>query len=189
MTCTIWLIVEDETDGVVVKALLRSYPVNVQIRPPFGGTGGLSRLKEQLRELIATAKQNCQSDDCVTVLHDQDISDPGKAHDRQEIASICEAEQVICVMACDEIESWLLADNGLCKWLGINSRNWDEHPKPKEELKRQIKNRFPKMTYSGPDRAKVLQHVDGTGHQHSPSMKVALECLENSPCIQQETSP
>jgi hypothetical protein len=189
MPCTLWLIVEDETDGEVVQALLKGRDVTVKPLAPTGGTGGLSRLRIQLRRLIQTAKQRRGSQDgCIAVLHDQDITDPRKQAEHKAINDICDAEQVVLVIACDEIEAWLLADNGLCEWLGMKPHNWDEQPKPSEELKRQIRNRYPRMRYPGRDRHKILEQVDGTGHQHSPSMQLAIRILESSPCTGSESS-
>lgn len=36
---------------------------------------------------------------------------------------------VILITACDEIESWLLADEALCSWIGIRPQNCDTQPK------------------------------------------------------------
>jgi hypothetical protein len=33
------------------------------------------------------------------------------------------------------------------------------------------------------DRAKILNHLDGTGDQHSPSLREAITHLENAPCV------
>ena len=79
MLCTIWLIVEDETDGEVAQALLKDRDVIVKPLAPTGGTGGLSRLRIQLHRLIQTAKQRRSTqEDCIAVLHDQDMTDPRK---------------------------------------------------------------------------------------------------------------
>src|SRR5438477_7887366 len=119
MLCTIWLIVEDETDGEVAQALLKDRDVIVKPLAPTGGTGGLSRLRIQLHRLIQTAKQRRSTqEDCIAVLHDQDMTDPRKEAEHKAINDICDAEQVVLAVARDEIEAWLLADHGLCEWLG-----------------------------------------------------------------------
>jgi hypothetical protein len=61
MSLTIWLIVEDEDDGLVIQQLLRAKAIKVrlQIRAPSGRTGGISRLARQLERLIATIRALC----------------------------------------------------------------------------------------------------------------------------------
>jgi hypothetical protein len=67
--------------------------------------------------------------------------------------------------------------------LEIPVKNWDEQTKPSDELNRLLK-RKKKIRYQGRGRVEVRNHLDGTGGQHSPSMQVALEHLENAPCVQ-----
>lgn len=185
MSGTIWLIVEDENDGSVVQIILkkRGIPVAVKILKPSGGTGGISRLAKQLRLLIETAKKQKKATDCIAVLHDYDIhSQQQNRQPYQQIEQICKAEMVKHVVAHDELESWMLSDSGLCEWLEIQTRNWDEQRKPSDELRRMLQDKK-KMKYQGADREKVFAKLNGDGDKFSPSMRDALEHLKNATCV------
>jgi hypothetical protein len=89
------------------------------------------------------------------------------------IERVCKKHKVKLIVARDEIESWIRADSGICDWLGLQPRNWDEHSKPSDELNRQLQKKY-RMKYQASDRAKVLEHLNGEADKHSPSMKQAL---------------
>ena len=76
----------------------------------------------------------------------------------------------------------MLSDTGLCEWLEIQLRNWDEQRKPSDELRRMLQDKK-KMKYQGADRAKVIAKLNGDGDKFSPSMREALEHLKDAPCI------
>ncbi len=125
------------------------------------------------------------SKDCVAVLHDADEQTEPERQLYEKIRLVCERfkKHVVHVIAKDEIEAWLLADEGLCQWLSIRARNCDGQKRPSDELKRLVQQKKQPMKYQGPDRAKVLAHVDGSGDKYSPSMREALEHLKNAPCV------
>jgi len=95
---------------------------------------------------------------------------------------------VACIIIHDELESWLLADSGVCKWLEVKPQSHDEQRKPKERLDSQMKKRFPGLRYQGKGRSKLLEQISGDGDQHSPSMRAALKHLDDAPCTQAETA-
>lgn len=184
MSGTIWLIVEDENDGDVVKMLLkkRSVQVRVEVRPPTGGTGSISRLAKQLTRLIADVKSQMGPNDCIAVLHDYDIHKAINRESYEQIKQICAAEKVKEIIARDELEAWILADSGTCKWLRMKPKKWDELPKPSDTLDQLMRRRY-QMKYQGSGRAKVIAQLNGDGDKFSQSMQDALKHLDNAPCI------
>lgn len=184
MSGTIHLIVEDKTDGDVVRAILKAKQINVKIRH-LNPTkqGGISQLAKEIEQLIENAIALKKKRDCIVVLHDADLQTQDNRNDYEKIKSICNNKKyVVHIQAVDEIESWMLADEGLCKWLEIKPKNWDKQRKPSDNLKSLV-NKKTKRGYSGANRAKVLEKLDGTGDKYSPSMRAAINHLENAPCI------
>ena len=184
MSGTIYLIAEDRTDADVVRAILHAHGIAVHVSPlPPTGGGGISRMAKDLERLIETARNKRNPGDCIAVLHDADeLVEPRREH-YQRIEAICRRhrDDVIHVVAHDEIEAWLLADEGVCRWLETSVNNQDRQRKPSDRLKRLVKRKL-KKDYSGPNRAKVWSQLDGTNH--SPSLKQALKHLENAPCVE-----
>jgi hypothetical protein len=189
MSPTIWLIVEDEDDGLVIRQLLRAKAIKVrlQIRAPSGRTGGISRLARQLERLIATIKSSKSDEDCIAVLHDADEQNQQRYRGEHErVEEICRQEMVAEIVARDELEAWLLADGGLCKWLQIRPRNCDSEAQPSNRFRRLVSQK----TGRSYNVRHVLPHLDGSGdgRNRSPSMRRAMKHLDNSPCMQAETS-
>lgn len=185
MTGTIHLIVEDETDIDVVRAICNARNLNVRVRKyvPTGGSKGISRLAKQLDRLIISAQANREEPDCIAVLHDADTMVQQDRILYDQINNICKKyNDVVEIIAKDEIESWLLADGGLCAWLGERPRNCDMETKPSERLNRAVKAKTGK-DYSGRTRGQVLEKLKGDGDNHSPSLQAALRHLEDAPCL------
>jgi len=183
MSGTIHLILEDKTDAQVVEALLKTHQISVRVRSltPSGGSGGISRLAKDIERLIQTARNERKSGDCIAVLHDADeMVQPERKH-YKAIAHICHRyKDVVEVIARDEIEAWLLADAGLCHWLNKKPGNCDSMTQPSLELNSLVNKKIGR-NYSGSDRVRVLQHLNG--QNHSPSLREALTHLENAPCV------
>lgn len=185
MTGTIHLIVEDETDVDVVRAICNARNLNVRIRMyvPTGGSKGISRLAKQLDPLIISARANRKETDCIAVLHDADTLVQQNRRLYDQIKDICQKhDDVAEIIAKDEIESWLLADGGLCAWLGERPRNCDMERQPSERLNRAVKAKTGK-DYSGRMRGQVLGKLKGNGDDHSLSLRAALSYLENATCL------
>ena len=185
MSNTIYLIVEDETDVDVVRAILKAKQIDIYVSKliPTGKTGGVSRLASQLERLIKTALEKRKSNDCIAVLHDADENVQTDRKSYEEIKEICKrySVDVVLIVAHDEIEAWLLADEGLCKWLGEKPHNCDEETQPSLRLNRAVKKKTGK-DYTGKMRNQVLEKINGTG-DNSPSMRLALTHLDNAVCI------
>lgn len=187
MSGQLWLIVEGQYDGDIVRAILSKHPdyyelaKRVEVIKPTGGTPNLSRLAAQLEKLIQSIQK--QKNDCIAVLHDQDANaEPHRRQHYDKIQQVCRRyQQVVEVIAKDELEAWLLADGGLCNWLGIKVQNWDEKTKPSEKLASLINEKF-RLAYPG-DLTKILPHLDGTGFKMSHSLQVAIEHLQSAPCV------
>jgi hypothetical protein len=183
---TIYLIVEDETDAEVVRAILAKKNSSLRIShlKPAGNSGGLSRLAEDLEKLIKTAIQKRKKGDCIAVLHDADLQTQQNRKAYDEIKKICQKYQqyVRLILAVDEIESWLLADEGLCAYLGEKPRNCDMETRPSDRLKTSVHRKTQKH-YQGKTRSQVLSNVDGTGDKHSPSMQKAIAALIEADCL------
>lgn len=186
---TIWLIVEDDTDAEVVKAILsaKGVAVSVNHRTPSSKTPGISQLAKEIDKLINDVISAKHSNDCIAVLHDADEQSEPERRLYEKIRVVCERfrKHVVHVIATDEIEAWLLADEGLCQWLGIKARNCDMQRRPSDELKRLVQQKKQPLKYQGPGRDKVLAHLDGSGDKYSPSMREALEHLQDAPCVKQ----
>lgn len=185
MSSSIWLITEDENDVKIIRAILRKLTINVQVMwlEIEGGSGGISRLRNQLPNLIKPAKQRKAPRDCIAVLHDLDSHKQPERRIYDEIQEICKVQQVKYITASDEIESWLLSDAGIAAWLEIKPENWDERKSPSESLNALL-NRVHKINYRGRYREQVLTHLDG--NILSPSFNKALKHLENAPCVKAE---
>jgi Domain of unknown function (DUF4276) len=180
----IYLIVEDRTDVDVVRALLQAKNIMVEIKPLYSPKGGLSRLAKALELLIRTALKQRKSGDCIAILHDADEQIQPNRQLYKQIQAICKkySQDVVLIIAQDEIEAWMLADEGLCHWLGEKPRNCDTEKRPSDRLKRVVKEKT-QRSYSGAIRTQVLQKLDGSGDKYSPSMQAALEHLMNAPCV------
>lgn len=186
MSGTLYIIVEGRTDGEIVASLLaRRYP-KLRVVPikPIGSKPNLSRLVEQIEELIKTALAKRGKRDCVAVLHDADTQVQPDRAAYERIQKICEqhALYVKLVVAYDEIEAWLLADSGLCKWLGQTPRNYDGERQPSLILRSWL-DKAGKPKYREENLPRILNNLEADGYKFSPSMQAALKHLEDAPCI------
>ena len=190
MTGRLLLICEDREDSNVIQALIyaKGYKTKVEWQRLTGGSGGIDRLKEQLIDLLTVVIKKRTKRDCVAVFHDADIQThplkKQKIHD--EIDRICQSDQykadVYLIVPKDELESWLLADEGFCKWLSDKkAENWDGQPNPSKELNRRHKDKTG-HDFGGVYRQKALPHLNGTGEKLSPSLAKALRLLKDAPC-------
>jgi hypothetical protein len=182
MSGTIWLITEDESDADAVRVLLAAhgFPVRVEHRKLTGGSGGISRIVDQLERLIKTAQTQKGKDDCIAVLHDADEYQQPDRRQYDAIEQLCRQYGVKHVIAHDELESWLLADEGVSQWLGIRHENWDNRQKPSHQLNHLMKQKIGHK-YQGVYKGRVLEKLNA--HSKSPSLKKALQYLDNAACV------
>jgi hypothetical protein len=127
--------------------------------------------------------------DCIVVLHDTDDSVQIYREDYETIKRACErfTEQVTRLQAVQEIEAWLLADDGFCRWLGETPKASDHIPKPSARLDSLINKKFGKRLWTNLNKPKILeQHMDATGDKpgRSVSMRTAMELLGQLTCTQ-----
>lgn len=180
MNCTIYLIVEDLRDKEIVEAFLKARKLSFKIvtLQPISNAKGISRLPEVLDRVIQSVQK---PGDCIAVLHDADELTQSNRDLYNKIRDTCKRFGIAEVIARDEIEAWLLADEGIAKWLGIRHENYDEAKKPSDILAKKLRDAG-KKPFSGSYREKVLEKVNG--NSKSPSMQAALQQLEVSPCYQ-----
>jgi hypothetical protein len=192
MTITLHLIVEDENDAAIIRAILLKRQLDIRVidYPPTKSGGGISRLAKEITRHIATAKRKLLENPkgCIAVLHDLDQTrqqENRKLYD--DIEQICKRENIVLVIARDELESWLLADAGVCRWLSdeVRPRNWDGETKPNRELDRLMRKHKDKG-YEGTERGKVIAAIDGSGDKYSESMRQAIMQLYTAPCMKSQ---
>jgi len=176
----IWLIAEAENDYRIVQAILKARKVAVKViwRSPSGKTPGLSRLAEELSDLITEINKFRSGNDCIVVLHDDDIHREPRRDTYNQIRDVCRQHGVYEVIAKDEIEAWLLSDSGICKWLGETVKTWNGEPHPSDRLRSLMegrRQRYPR------DLHKLLQHLSADGINQS--LQDALKHLDNAPCV------
>lgn len=183
---TIHLICEADSDANIVRAILKAkgFRVRVERIPMRSKQDGLSWLVKDVEILIKTAIKKRQPGDCIAVLHDVDEHQEPDRRRYKEIETTCQKyrNDVVRVIARDEIEAWLFADEGICQWLEIKPDKPDGIPRPSERLNSLVKSKTG-HDHTGSIRAKVLSYLDGTGDKHSESLREALEHLKNAPCV------
>jgi len=179
MSGTIWLITEDENDYKIVKYIVEEklkLPIKVRWRSPT--VFGISRLAAQLRTLIKETRKLVSENDCIVVLHDEDVNEKTRTiYDR--IRKTCQDERVSLIIAKDEIEAWLLSDSGVSKWLKRRVKTWNNEPKPSDKLK-SLMNEHYRLPYPR-ELDKLLVEVVGDGT--NGSFQDALRKLHNAPCV------
>lgn len=180
----IWLICEDESDAPVIQNLLKAhgYEVTVKELPPTGGRGGISRLAAQIDRLIATARAKVAGNPnaCFAVFHDADQQTEAHKQHQEKIEQVCKFEGVKRIVAFDELEAWLLADTGVCKWLGCEPGNHDSLRKPSDRLDTYLKKAGKGKLDS---RSRLNASKQASGDSRSPSLKKELKHLDGAPCV------
>lgn len=181
MNKVLGLICEDKTDYDVFKVILsKRYPSLTIVYRNTTQTG-INRLVEELETLVRDLQKKYSHLSCIAVLHDADeLSEPNREK-YERLKAKCEKLKAIELVAHDELEAWLLADSGVCQWLGLQARNVDNERKPKEMLIRALKNK--NLSYQGSNRQKVNEQIAGDGDERSPSMKKALVDLQKHNCL------
>lgn len=193
---TVWIIAEDEHDYIVIKKLIEKHlyeegrTVSIQKIKLGGNAGGIGRMAQQLDKLIKTKigdKDWDKDKDCIVVLHDADKGEPRDDSPYRKVAEVCKYHGVKEIIAHDELESWMLADSGLCEWLGektkskMRLKSWDNEPSPKERLIEYLQ----KFGFDYPGRRfdQIVEQLVGDGHERSRSMQTAFEMLKLLNCF------
>lgn len=183
----IWLIPEDKTGFYVFQAILSAKGINAHLKL-WGEANGISRLANQLEDLIKIALRRKAEQDCIVVLHDTDDSVQANRLLYDAIKQICEREEyqphVTEIVAVEEIEAWLLADGGFCDWLKIPPRAADNAAQPSKVLEQLLNKHKKKMVWNDDTKQKVIPHMDASGDLLSPSMREAMQTFLSLPCTQ-----
>ncbi|GIK64939.1 MAG: hypothetical protein BroJett018_27330 [Chloroflexota bacterium] len=192
ITGRIFLIVEADRDGRYAKTIVqRCYPsIEVHLLPPKGHNRGIGALAEQIERLLKEAllkKQTAHEPACVAVLHDADESSTPNRNLHTIIRDACQKhkKQVILVLAKDEMESWLMADSGVCAWLDKKPKNWDEETHPSKTFESWL-DKAGKGKYDDAIATQIAAKLMGDGGKVSPSLKSALQHLIDAPCTKSE---
>ena len=185
MTGKIWLVVEDRNDGAIIKKILiqRNIQSKVEVRQP--SSGGISRLAQELDGILQFIRKRMSRGDCVLVIHDHDeLTRPLGRQDYDLIADICKQNPDIAVevIARDELEAWLLADSGVCHWLGRKPEKADGLRRPSDKLHGLIQEKT-KAEFGGRYRDQLVANIAGDGDAHSPSMREAFAELDGLDCV------
>jgi hypothetical protein len=180
---TIWLITEGRAEAEIVTAIVKRHLPRLRVERLHapGKNPNLSLLASHLEALIETARERRRQGDCIVVLHDADFHTRVDRADYERIARICKAfaREVRHVIAKDEIEAWLLADEGFCMWLGVPAKNWDEQKQPSETL-RSLLDKRGKPRYRLDNLSKILIEVNGV--TKSPTLQKELDYLNTASC-------
>lgn len=187
----IHLIAEDKTGEFVFKEIIRKKDIAVRV-VAYGKAVGVSTLAREIKGLLATILRKSSAQDCIIVLYDTDISVQTDREHYQKIAQICKShgERVTRLEAVQEIESWLLADKGFCRWLDEHARASDHIPQPSKKLESLINDKFGRSMWTNLNKPKLLQqHMDASGDKLSESMHVSMEVIKKLPCIQALNQP
>jgi len=190
---TLWLIAEDESGAQIFRAIFeRRFPeMHVPYILPRGNHPNISRLAIDIEDLINNihVDKRRKADDCIVVLHDLNAQRRTETSDYDKIKKACEKAvkdglKLLECIAVDEIESWLLADSGVCQWLGEKRGNYDTKAAPKDILNGWLKRKGKITYYSVRGRDEVFKHIVGDGDQkeYSPSMRWAFTALTNASC-------
>lgn len=187
----IHLMAEHAKDIIVMQLLFKQKFPHVKIRPypPPPKKGGISWLAKNVTKLITTALEKRKSKhDCIVVLHDADLQTrPHGRNDYEKVKLICEkySDDVILIIAYDELEAWLLADSGLAQALNRKPKNYNNEIRPSKILNNWLEdaNRHSLTDERTEVIERILKGLDGTGDEHSPSMKAALKQLHEQDCL------
>ncbi|MHB8629985.1 MAG: hypothetical protein ACYDBJ_27090 [Aggregatilineales bacterium] len=181
----IYLLAEDQTGYFVFQAIVRERKINAIVRLR-GAAEGVSLLANEVEELILLILKEKSSKDCIVVLHDTDDSVQPYREDYDKIVRICEKykDHVTRLEAIQEIESWLLADEGLCKWLDVKPKASDSLKRPSDQLKTLVKARPGNWKWDKKHQPRILENMSANGDRLSESMRLAIQTLLQLPCTQ-----
>src|SRR5258708_17564799 len=117
------LIAEDPSDVEVLTEILRKKSIFIQVENGLmpNNLRGINYLPQELPKLIATTRA-AYPDDAIAVLIDAEWYKPKQDRfNHKQVAAICPRfrADTKLLWAVQEIEAWILADSGICAWLGI----------------------------------------------------------------------
>jgi hypothetical protein len=184
------IIVEDQTDGEVIRVVIRrrvGSEVSVKIR----SQKGCSKIKTKAARVISDlVRQENISD--IIIVHDLDrnpvtnqLNDEGKL--RKQLSDCCETgnaaiRRLICIPI-EELEAWLWADPAVVKKVGRG--RGEGHPKPhliarpKESLQRLSRGANAKPRYSTQDNGELAESLDlDLCAKRCPSFRALIAFLE-----------
>ncbi|MHB8625501.1 MAG: hypothetical protein ACYDBJ_00800 [Aggregatilineales bacterium] len=192
---TIFLVPEDEIGYFVFEAIRQKKKINARIdwRGPSrtGKNKNIADLAFELEELLETILREKEINDCILVVHDTNASNPDNRRNYEEIARICKTEKykahVTLLRADEEIEAWLLADVGVCKWLGQKPKSWDGKKKPSSQIETWVNKKF-RRHWNRETKRQAAEKMTVTGMKYSRSMQEAMDTFLALPCTKVMTT-
>src|SRR5262249_40911734 len=110
----------------------------------YGKATGISTLAKEIKGLIEVALRESKGRDCIIALYDTDISVQTNRRHYETIEQVCASyhDRVTRLEARQEIEAWLLADEGFCKWLDEKPKASDHIPQPSRKLQKMVNDKY-----------------------------------------------
>src|SRR5258708_5546303 len=183
-TPTIWLIPEDRTGFFVFQAIVEKRKLNAHV-VLRGKAESFDKLAIEIEDVLISVLEEMQPGDCIIILHDTDDSVQTDRKWYKHIDKVCQKKKfrqhVSLITATEEIEAWLLADKGLCRWLKVSPSASDHISQPSKRLAKLINDKH-KMKWNDLNKPKILQHMDVTGEILSESMRTAMQTFLAMPC-------
>ncbi len=183
----IYVIAEDKTGYFVLDEIVRKKEIAVKVILR-GEPKGVSSLAKDLKGIIDTLLRTITDQDCIIVLHDTDTLVETYRDHYQKIERICNSYhgRVTRLEAIQEIEAWLLADEGFCRWIGQSPTASDHISQPSKKLEKMIKDKFGRNKWTNLEKPKILRdHMDVSGENLSESMRNAMKTFQQLPCAKQ----
>jgi hypothetical protein len=176
------MIVEDDSDGRAIRqlAVASGLPANLDWLP----TNGIGNIKRNGDRLIGLAKERAGGHGCVAVLVDEDGSNIERDEPHRTILRICKKAKVPFVAVRQSLEAWMLADPGICEWLGVSVRaRTDTIANPKAIVARAFYLRTGRAYRRRRARVEVTAHARGANRAANGSLNGALRHIES--CLNQ----
>ena len=171
------LIVEDDSDGKAVRALVA--PLNVQGVIDWLPANGIGNILRDCRRLIDLARDRIQAHGCVAVVIDGDSRSVARDEPHRTIARECRRSRVPLIVIREALEAWMLADPGICQWLAIPTRSTTHTLRdPKDLVSRAFLRKTGRPYRRRRARLEVAQHATGVTRTANPSFHEAVGHLE-----------
>lgn len=172
MSRVLRLICEDPSDGEILIEILRKKSIAIHIENVLmpNNLRGINHLPQELPKLIATTRAAFPND-AIAVLIDAEWYKPKQARfNHKQVAVICRRLRADSKLlwAVQEIEAWLLADSGICSWIGAELQQTDQLHDPKENLRRLLYLKG--FSLRQRDRRRIFQEMHGDGDQRNRSL-------------------
>lgn len=171
------LIVEDDSDGRAIAELVGKSVEQVHV--DWLPAGGIGNIKRNAAKLISLARDRVEGRrGCVGVLVDRDRKNPVRDEPHRTIARACRQARAEFVAAREALEAWLLADPGVCQWLGIATPTTTETMRdPKQRVAQAFSRKTGRPYRKRRARLEVARHSTGIDVAKNSSAQRALAAI------------